>query len=68
MPLLFAVGSVNPSKIDAVRAVVGEHWPDSLVEAVSVSSGVGEMPITSHETRQGAKNRALSAQNALDAD
>ena len=58
-----AVGSVNPSKVDAVKEVLKLY--SSLAEAeivgLNVASGVSDQPKTSQETIEGAINRAKNA-------
>lgn len=60
-----AVGSTNPVKIGAVRAVIALTWPDARVEGVSVPSGVRDQPIGDDETIRGALARAAAARAAL---
>ncbi|MBU1922584.1 DUF84 family protein [Patescibacteria group bacterium] len=55
------VGSENPVKIRAVRAVFGEYFPKCLVVGREVGSGVAEQPRSEGETRRGAENRAQAA-------
>jgi inosine/xanthosine triphosphatase len=59
MTLRVRVGSLNPVKIAAVKAVF-ERWKKGrvVIEAVDVSSGVAEQPWGDAETRRGALNRA----------
>ncbi len=64
MAALFArvvVGSTNPVKIAAVRAVVARVAPDAVVEGVAVESGVPAQPHGDEETQAGARQRARSA-------
>ncbi len=63
-----AVGSTNPVKITAVSQMFLNVWPAAEIVPVAVTSGVSEMPMTDAETRLGAQNRAIAAQEALDAD
>ncbi|MCA9920732.1 MAG: DUF84 family protein, partial [Anaerolineales bacterium] len=63
-----AVGSTNPVKVTAVRRTVNRAWPDAEVTAVSVPTGVSEMPMTDAETIAGARNRAIAARDRLSAD
>ncbi len=56
-----AVGSRNPVKLAAVRAVVERIQPDARVEGVEVESGVPDQPMGDAETQRGARNRALAA-------
>jgi len=63
-----AVGSTNPIKIAAVRAVTTKVWPTAEVQGISVPSRVRAMPMSDDECITGARNRATAAQRALDAD
>jgi inosine/xanthosine triphosphatase len=58
------VGSTNPVKIAAVRAVVSRIAPDATVEGVAVASGVPDQPIGDDETQAGARQRAIAAHAA----
>ncbi|MEP6834479.1 MAG: inosine/xanthosine triphosphatase [Gemmatimonas sp.] len=55
------VGSTNPVKISAVRAVIARVAPDATVHAVAVASGVPDQPWGDEETQRGANERALQA-------
>ncbi len=72
MPLanihLVAVGSTNPVKLGAVRAVLQQLAPGAGVEGVAVASGVPDQPMGDAQTIAGATNRAHAARAALDAD
>ena len=63
-----AVGSSNPVKISATRAVFARVAPTARVEGVSVSSTVRDQPWGDNETIRGARSRALAARLALGAD
>jgi inosine/xanthosine triphosphatase len=63
-----AVGSTNPVKIAAVRAVVGRVSPTARVESVSVASTVRDQPFGDDETIRGALARARGARQAFDAE
>jgi len=63
-----AVGSTNPVKLGAVRAVLARLAPGITVEGVAVSSGVPDQPVGDAETIAGATTRAHAARAALDAD
>lgn len=63
-----AVGSTNPVKIGAVRAVVGVLAPHARIEGLSVPSGVRDQPVGDDETIRGAIARAHAARAALNAD
>lgn len=67
-PALVAVGSTNPTKVDAVRAVVAARFPGAVLEAVPVDSGVSAQPLSLAETRRGAICRAETARRSRDAD
>ncbi|MDZ7629940.1 MAG: inosine/xanthosine triphosphatase [Gemmatimonadaceae bacterium] len=61
------VGSTNPVKIEAVRAVLARCAGSLLVHGVSVPSGVPDQPWGDDETRAGAVARAAAAL-AMDPD
>lgn len=63
-----AVGSTNPVKIEATRAVIARVAPDARVESVQVNSSVRDQPWGDDETIRGARTRADAARRALDAD
>lgn len=63
-----AVGSTNPVKVGAARAVVTRLVPEAEVSGVVVASGVPDQPWGDEETIRGALARARSAQQADDAD
>ena len=63
-----AVGSTNPVKLGAVRAVLRQLAPSISVEGVAVGSGVPDQPHGDEQTIAGAANRAHAARAALDAD
>ena len=63
-----AVGSSNPVKISAARAVFARVAPTARVEGVSVSSTVRDQPWGDNETIRGARSRALAARLARGAD
>lgn len=64
---LVAVGSTNPVKIAAVRAVLARVAPGARVEGRAVSSGVADQPVGDAETIRGARARAVAARQALGA-
>ncbi len=64
---LVVVGSTNPVKIAAARAVITAAWPDAVVEGVSVASTVSDQPFGDDETIRGALARATAARAARDA-
>jgi inosine/xanthosine triphosphatase len=64
MSVLFArvaVGSTNPVKLAAVRAVLARIQPAVQVDGVEVASGVPDQPLGDEETQRGARNRATAA-------
>ncbi len=63
-----AVGSQNPVKIAAARAVLARIWPPARVEEVAVDSTVSDMPLTEAEAIEGARQRARQAQSLVGAD
>jgi len=63
-----AVGSTNPVKIGAVRAVLGPLVPSATIGGVAVASSVPDQPIGDDETIRGAIARAQAALTACDAD
>ncbi|HET9423778.1 MAG TPA: inosine/xanthosine triphosphatase [Gemmatimonadaceae bacterium] len=63
-----AVGSKNPVKLAAVRAVLLRLAPGMQVEPIAVASGVPDQPFGDEETIRGARARARAAREALDAD
>ncbi|MGQ0712775.1 MAG: inosine/xanthosine triphosphatase [Gemmatimonadaceae bacterium] len=65
---LVAVGSTNPVKIAAARAVIARVAPHARVEGLQVPSTVSDQPWGDDETIRGARARALAARDALGAD
>ena len=63
-----AVGSTNPVKIAAVRAVIRELAPGASIDGVRVASMVADQPFGDEETIRGALTRARSAREALGAE
>ncbi len=63
-----AVGSSNPVKLAAARAILAWAAPGATVTALPVPSGVPDQPVGDEETITGARNRARAAREALDAD
>jgi inosine/xanthosine triphosphatase len=55
------VGSTNPVKVSAVRAVVGRVAPGAMVSGVAVPSGVPDQPWGDAQTIEGALTRARLA-------
>ena len=66
MALTLAVGSTNPAKSSAVRALCERAFPGCTVVALEVPSGVPEQPIGEAQTAEGARNRARSALAAVE--
>lgn len=63
-----AVGSTNPVKVAAVRAVLARCAPTATVTGVAVASGVADQPWGDDETRRGAEARARAALAATGAE
>lgn len=63
-----AVGSANPVKLAAARAVLAWAAPAATVQPITVPSGVPDQPFGDEETITGARNRARAARAALDTD
>ncbi len=63
-----AVGSGNPVKLAAARAVLAWAAPDATVEPCVVPSGVPDQPFGDDETIAGARARAQRAREVADAD
>ena len=63
-----AVGSTNPVKLAAVRAVLGALAPSATIASVAVASTVPDQPFGDGETIRGAVARASAARVALSAD
>ncbi len=73
--LNIAIGSIRPPKVEAVRTVLGQLAP--LLEimpgninyiAREVPSGVPMVPLSIHEIRRGAFNRALEVRRLIEAE
>lgn len=62
------VGSTNPVKIGAVRAVLGPLAPRATIDGVAVHSTVPDQPVGDEETIRGAVARARAALAARGAD
>lgn len=63
-----SVGSTNPVKVGAVRAVLWRLDPSAEVVGVSVPSGVPDQPWGDEQTIRGAVARARAARELTDAD
>lgn len=59
-----AVGSKNPVKIAAVRAILGPLAPHARIEGIAVASTVADQPFGDEETIRGALARAAAARDA----
>lgn len=57
----FIIGSKNTAKVNAAKRIVSLHFPQAMIEAEDVESGVSEQPFGDEETRLGALNRAIHA-------
>ena len=55
------VGSTNPVKLAAVRAVIARVAPSATVQSAEVISGVADQPWGDEETQRGAAERARRA-------
>ena len=58
---LVVVGSTNPVKVGAARAVLARVSPLVVVRGVAVASGVSDQPWGDDETIRGARARAAAA-------
>jgi inosine/xanthosine triphosphatase len=65
--ITIAVGSTNPVKLAAVRAVLYEIYPQATFKSIAAPSGVPEQPWGDEQTRTGAYNRAEAALAAAEA-
>lgn len=66
--MLVAVGSTNPVKCNAVRAVLSSLFGEVELAPIEVPSGVSNQPWGDRETRTGALNRARAALQQTGAD
>lgn len=62
-----AIGTLNPTKINAIKACIS-NYENLIFSSVKVPSGVSEQPFSDEETIQGAVNRANNARLADQAD
>lgn len=60
-----AVGSTNPAKVAASRAVFERAFPEAEIVPVEVPSGVPAQPVGVEETAAGARQRARLALAAV---
>jgi inosine/xanthosine triphosphatase len=63
-----AVGSTNPVKIRAARAVLGALAPAATIDGIAVPSTVSDQPFGDDETIRGALARASAARDLLGAE
>ena len=63
-----AVGSTNPVKVAAVRAVLAAAGASAEIAAIAVASTVRDQPIGDDETIRGATARAKAAREATGAE
>ncbi len=61
MTITIAVGSTNPVKLAAARAILSRAFPGADFMTLTVPSGVPEQPWGDEQTRLGAFNRAKKA-------
>jgi len=66
--ITIAVGSENPVKLAAAKAVLSRAFPQATFVPISVPSGVPDQPWGDDQTRQGALDRARAALAATAAD
>lgn len=66
MLVKIAIGSTNPTKIEAARRAASKVWSGCEVVSVAAPSGVREQPMNDDETIHGAMNRAHHALAAVD--
>ncbi len=73
--LKVAIGSLKPSEVEAVRSVMSKvvGFLDYRPEAISyiareMESGVSSMPLSVHEIRRGARNRAMEVRRLVEAE
>lgn len=73
--LKIAIGSLRPPKVEAVRSVMAKvmgflgYRPEAISYiAREVDSGVSSMPLSVHEIRRGACNRALEVRRLVEAE
>jgi len=63
-----AIGSTNPVKCNAARAVLAALYPDAEFVGIEAPSGIAAQPWGDAETRAGALNRARAALAQTGAD
>lgn len=67
-PRRIAIGSTNPTKVEAALAVAEAYFPGVVVLPVDVESGVRSQPLSQRETLEGARNRARRAREVAQAE
>ncbi len=66
IPKIIAIGSKNPTKINAVKTVISELGFEKIeIVSKEVNSLVSLQPRSDEETRQGAINRATAALDSI---
>jgi len=55
------IGSKNPSKVDSVREVLGQHFPGATFDSIGAASGISDQPFGLKKTIRGAMTRAINA-------
>jgi inosine/xanthosine triphosphatase len=68
MTLKIAVGSTNPVKLAAVKAILGQAYPQAIFTALNAPSAVPVQPWGDDQTCQGALNRARAVLAQTGAD
>jgi inosine/xanthosine triphosphatase len=59
--IIVAVGTTNPSKLQAVRTAMKKLKKPFQIKSVEVESGISPQPMTDEETKKGSLNRASRA-------
>jgi inosine/xanthosine triphosphatase len=62
------VGTLNPPKLEGVRAAFAAFAPEVTVDGIDVDSGVPEQPVGYEEIIRGARNRASLAAASSECD
>jgi inosine/xanthosine triphosphatase len=65
---LVRVGSMNPPKLEGVRAALSAFSRQVTIEGIEVESGVSEQPLGFEEIVEGARNRAERARGGGECD
>lgn len=66
--IVVAIGSTNPTKVNAVKVVFKRVWKNASIKKVQVSSGVSPQPFGAKEIVSGATTRAKMALRKINAD